>query len=60
MPTDLAEFIKILLPALFGAGGAYAAIRSDIARLTERATVAAESAKEAHQRIDEILKGCKR
>lgn len=47
----------LLLALLGGAGacfGAYAAIRADLGRLHERATMALESANLAHARIDKM------
>jgi hypothetical protein len=38
-----------------GAGGVYAAIRADLARLNEVARQAAQSATEAHARIDACM-----
>lgn len=62
MPQDLNEFLKMLIPALFGAFGAYAGIRADLARINERAGSAKEEAasafghaQKAHDRIDRVL-----
>jgi len=62
MPQDLTEFLRILLPALLGGAAAYAGIRADLARITEKAMSAKESAGEAfshaqkaHDRIDRVL-----
>lgn len=49
------DFIVQALMALSAGGGAYAAIRADLARLHERATQAQQAAAEAHKRIDGIL-----
>jgi hypothetical protein len=38
-----------------GAAGVYGAIRADLAAIRERANMAAESADEAHKRIDSIM-----
>lgn len=43
-----------LLTAAGGAASVYAAIRADLARLHERASMALESASKAHDRIDKI------
>lgn len=40
--------------ALGGGIGVYAAIRADLARLHERATIALDSANKAHDRIDKL------
>ena len=50
------EWIAQLWPAVAGAVGVYAAIRADLARLHERATIALDSAKSAHERIDNLRK----
>lgn len=52
------EWVFQVLTAGAGAAGMYAAIRSDLARLHERATQALASADKAHSRIDQLtLKG---
>lgn len=43
-----------LLSAAAGAASVYAAIRADLARLHERASLAMDSASKAHDRIDKI------
>lgn len=48
------EWVFQLLGACAGAGGVYAAIRADLARLHERATMALASADKAHARIDQM------
>ena len=49
------DWIFQLLTAGGAGAGAYAAIRSDLARLHERATQAQASAEKAHRRIDDFL-----
>jgi hypothetical protein len=51
--TFSAEFILQIVVALGSGFGAYAAIRSDLATLHERATNAMASAARAHERLDE-------
>ena len=51
-PIGAADVLGAAL-ALASGFGAYAAIRADLARLHERTTNALESAKAAHQRIDQ-------
>lgn len=51
MTFDLSIILNVLVPAAV----VYAAIRSDLARLHERATHAKESADRAHRRIDDIV-----
>lgn len=46
-------FVEVLI-ALAACGGAYAAIRADLARLHERASQALSTANRAHRRIDRI------
>lgn len=48
------EFILSCLVAIGSGVGTYAAIRADLARLTERATQALASADKAHERIDAL------
>lgn len=50
------DWISQFWPAVAGAVGVYAAIRADLARLHERTTFAMESAKSAHERIDDMKK----
>lgn len=49
------DWLPHVLGAVAGAAGVYAAIRADLARLHERATMALASADQAHKRIDTIL-----
>lgn len=49
-----AEFLLQILIAVGSGFGAYAAIRSDLATLHERATEAQASAARAHDRIDQF------
>ena len=51
------DFLLQLALAVCGGFGAYAAIRSDLATLHERATVAKDTADKAHERIDQLFKG---
>ena len=53
------DWLLPLIGQVFVAGAVYGAIRSDIKRGHEMAQDAKDSAKEAHGRIDDILKGCK-
>ena len=48
------DWIYQLLTAGAGAAGVYAAIRADLARLHERASMALASAEKAHERIDTL------
>ena len=50
-----AEFFLEALIALGSGFGPYAAIRADLARLSQKATQAAVSASHAHRRIDDHL-----
>lgn len=50
----LPEWVFQLLAAGAGAASVYAAIRADLARLHERATMAMASAEKAHARIDSM------
>jgi hypothetical protein len=54
--TFTPEFILQLVLAVGAAATTYGAIRSDLARLHERTNQALESAREAHQRIDENMR----
>ena len=54
-----ADFLLQMVIALAAAGGVYAGIRIDLARLHERATTAQATANKAHSRIDAILSGHK-
>lgn len=49
------EWLPQVIGAVAGAAGVYAAIRADLARLHERATMALASADKAHERIDSML-----
>lgn len=49
------EWAWQVLSMAAGAGGVYAAIRSDLAYLRARAEGAAASAEKAHGRIDDLL-----
>lgn len=49
------EFILQIIVSLCAGAGAYAAIRADLARLHERATIAHDAAKSAHKRIDNLM-----
>jgi hypothetical protein len=49
-----AEFLLQIVVALGSGFGAYAAIRSDLATLHERATTALATAARAHERIDKL------
>lgn len=49
------EWFNQLAGIVAGAGAAYAAIRADLAAIRVKAEQAAESAAEAHQRIDRHL-----
>ena len=53
---SFADLIDKILPMALGAISVYAAIRADLARLHERASMAKESADKAHDRIDSLLK----
>lgn len=53
---SFADLIDKILPMALGAVSVYAAIRADLARLHERASMAKESADKAHDRIDSLLK----
>ena len=55
MDATTLEFIKAAAGAMFGALGAYAAIRSDLADHKARIKNLEESANKAHERIDSIL-----
>jgi hypothetical protein len=46
------DWLYQLIAAGAGAGGLYAAIRADLATLHERSTNALDTAKRAHDRID--------
>lgn len=50
--SELPTWVYQLLTAAGGAAGVYAAIRADLARLHERASLALASAEKAHARID--------
>jgi len=50
------EFILQILIALASGGGAYAAIRADLATLHEKAANAERTADGAMRRIDDMLK----
>lgn len=50
-----AEFLLQIVVSLAGAFGAYAAIKTDLARIGEQSKNAAQSASDAHARIDAIL-----
>jgi len=52
MMDSLPTWAFQLLSAAAGAAGVYAAIRADLARLHERASIALASAEQAHRRID--------
>jgi hypothetical protein len=52
--TFTAEFLVQILVGLGAGVGAYAAIRYDLGRLHERATMALEAAQGAHRRIDSL------
>lgn len=54
---DLSQLLVQALPVLGAGVAVYAAIKSDLAAMHERATIALASADKAHDRIDEILKG---
>lgn len=49
------DWLMQVLTAAAGAVGVYAGIRADLAGLRVRAEMAANSADEAHKRIDKIL-----
>lgn len=49
------DTIISILCAFGAAVGAYAAIRYDLGKLHERASMAYESARDAHSRIDTIM-----
>jgi hypothetical protein len=51
------EWFFQVMTAIGGAAGVYAAIRSDLAMLHERATQALATATRAHERIDHIKEG---
>lgn len=46
------NFLLSMAVALAACGGAYAAIRADLGRLHERASMALDAANKAHARID--------
>lgn len=54
-PSLLWQIGAFVVAQLLTAGGVYAAIRADLARIHERATNAKESADQAHHRIDQLL-----
>ena len=54
-PSLVLQISAFLVAQIITAGGVYAAIRADLARLHERATAAKESADQAHHRIDSLL-----
>lgn len=53
---DLNILLSVIV-AVATAGGAYAAIRADLARLHERSNLALDSATRAHQRLDKLAAG---
>lgn len=48
------DWILQVLAVAAGGVGVYAAIRADLARLHERATIALQRAEHAHDRIDRL------
>lgn len=57
---DLAALIQAALPVLGAGVAVYAAIKSDLAAMHERATIALASADKAHDRIDNLLQEMKK
>ena len=55
MDATTLEFLKAVAGALFGALGAYVAIRSDLADHKARIKNVEAASNEAHRRIDSIL-----
>lgn len=56
MGGDLIQILGLVLPVIGAAGGVYAAIKGDLAKLHERSTIALVTANKAHERIDNLLK----
>ena len=57
---DFAQLITSALPVLGAGVAVYAAIKSDLAAMHERATIALASADKAHDRIDTLLQELKK
>ena len=55
MDAVTVEMIKAGFGALFGAMGAYIAIRADLSDLKARMKIAEEANSKAHEHIDKIL-----
>jgi hypothetical protein len=52
---DFTALLQAIIGSVLGAGGAYVAIRTDLADLKARMTNAEKTADGAHERIDQIL-----
>lgn len=53
--VDFTALLQAIIGSVLGAGGAYVAIRTDLADLKARMANAEKTADNAHDRIDQIL-----
>lgn len=53
--VDFTALLQAIIGSVLGAGGAYVAIRTDLADLKARMSNAEKTADNAHDRIDQIL-----
>lgn len=54
---DFTALLQAIIGSVLGAGGAYVAIRTDLADLKARMANTEKAADQAHDRIDKILHG---